>query len=366
MQHMKWGHDLCIYSLLGKGFAGLLWTKVAIFYTVLIFSYLGSCASMGPYETILATGGSLNGTQSRRSVDKILQDYAFRVFRHPRTGLIYDATVPGNLSGITVDAIRLRSGSLRRRGVLYNEFDIPKGIVVSPYVKRLVLVYQNFMNLSSIYYDSPGYKLVAPIFGLLAYDASNLNASNLQELDIVATQNPILVRFRIMSSTRGLNPLCIFFSLDGTVRISNVSSPNVCSTKQQGHFSLVVQSLSPTPSPAPRKPPSQGPPPGFGNPPTTISPPNSAPKPPSKPSSQKTSNSWKIAVGSSIGGVAAFVLASFLCFGLLKYRERSHIEHMEHQSEEAEALQTSIVGGTRAPIAGGTRTQPTLENEYIA
>lgn len=53
----------------------------------------------------------------------------------------YDARVPTNLLGVRVSAMRLRSGSLRTRGVLsYKEFEIPIGVVEEPYVKRLVLV----------------------------------------------------------------------------------------------------------------------------------------------------------------------------------------------------------------------------------
>ncbi|KAF8396976.1 hypothetical protein HHK36_018614 [Tetracentron sinense] len=77
----------------------------------------------------------------------ILQDYAFRTFTNPRTGILYHGNVPSNLTGIEISAMRLRSDSLRTRGVKgYNEFEIPEGVVVQPYVERLVLVYQNLGN----------------------------------------------------------------------------------------------------------------------------------------------------------------------------------------------------------------------------
>ncbi|KAF8400853.1 hypothetical protein HHK36_014156 [Tetracentron sinense] len=77
---------------------------------------------------------------SARSLDALLQDYAFRTFTNPRTGILYHGNVPSNLTGIEISAMRLRSGSLRTRGVKgYNEFEIPEGVVVQPYVERLVL-----------------------------------------------------------------------------------------------------------------------------------------------------------------------------------------------------------------------------------
>ncbi|KAH9307520.1 hypothetical protein KI387_035431 [Taxus chinensis] len=358
--HVRWSYPL---EAMSRGFSGLFWVKSVYIITMLMISFVGTYGSTELYASILA--GSVNETNSRRSVDNILQDYAFRALRHPKTGIVHNASVPTNLSGIIVSAVRFRSGSLRRRTYSFNEFELPTGIVVSPYVERLVLVYQNFENLSSVYYNMPGYQLVAPILGLLAYDASNLNATNLQELNFLTTKNPIFIHFSNMSSTGGLTPSCIFFYMNGTVSISNVSSPNVCSSNFQGHFSLVIKSLAPAPAPVPISSPLSPPP--FGVvPPTTSVPTPSTPRSGLTPPPGKTSKTWKVAVGSSVGGVVAVILAGIICVGFFKYKEQSQIEHMEFQAEQAEALQTSMVGGSRAPIAGGTRTQPMLENEYVA
>lgn len=362
LQYLSWVHVIWRYPLVGSVFFPLLNPKIVFFY-VFVFSYAATWGSAGVNETVLlkmVAEGSRSSTDSQKSVDEILQDYAFKAFRHPRSGIIYDATVPSNLSGIKINAVRLRSGSLRRRGILYNELEVPVGIVVKPYVERLVLVYQNYMNWSSVYYYRPGLKLVAPILGLLAYDASNLNATNLQELNIFATKKPISIRFTNLSMTEGSNPMCIFFDLNGTVSLSNVSSPNVCSSFYQGHYSLVIQSFAPAPVPIPAPMPQfSGPPP-----PIVASPPSGSPNLTPSPPARKNSKTWKIAVGSSIGGVVGLAFLGFLCVGFLKYRERSTIEYMEQQADQAEALQTSMVRGRRAPTAGGTRTQPMLESEY--
>eukprot|EP01018_Ginkgo_biloba_P019883 Gb_05420 [translate_table: standard] len=371
--------------VVGSGYFPVFSPNFIGFCIFFIFSYVGTFVFASPYEFIntdsserlevlnkLVTTGSMSSNASQRSLDSVLQDYAFKVFKHPKTGIIYDGTVPTNLSGMKVDAVRLRSGSLRRYGILYNEFDVPTGVEVKPYVRRLVLVYQNFVNWSSVYYNQPGFQLIAPVLGLLAYNASNLSATNLHELNIVATKKPILIRFTNVSFTSGLTPMCIFFDLNGTVSLSNVTSPNVCSTFYQGHFSLVTESLapSPVPTPSPLRPPS---PPAITPPsPSGFIPypspgaPNVTPGPVSEAPTGKTSNTWKIAVGSSIGGVIALVLLGFFCIGLFKYREKANITQMEHQADQAEALQTSMIAGSRAPTAAGTRTQPLLENEYVA
>ncbi|KAA8543625.1 hypothetical protein F0562_021629 [Nyssa sinensis] len=158
---------------------------------------------------------------SARALDSLLQDYAFRAFLPPKTGIPYNGRVPSNLTGIKVSALRLRSGSLRKRGFSsFKEFHIPIGVVEQPYVERLVLVYHNLQNWSSLYYPLPGFTYLAPVLGLLAYDASNLSASDLSELDIRASQNPILITF--FNASSGLSPKCVYFGLDGLAgRIGN-------------------------------------------------------------------------------------------------------------------------------------------------
>ena len=57
------------------------------------------------------------------ALDALLQDYAYRAFVRPLTGVVFYGLPPANLSGIQVAAMRLRSGSMRRKGVQrYKEF----------------------------------------------------------------------------------------------------------------------------------------------------------------------------------------------------------------------------------------------------
>ncbi|CAK9153778.1 unnamed protein product [Ilex paraguariensis] len=285
---------------------------------------------------------------SARALDALLQDYAYRAFVRPRTGVVYDGVVPSNLSGISISAMRLRSGSLRSRGVsMYKEFVIPVGVIEQPYVERLVLVYQNLGNWSTMYYPLPGYMYLAPVLGLLAYDASNLSAKNLPELEIRASRQPISINFTdIQSVPEGSVVKCVSFDLHGLFNFSNLVSGNVCSTFQQGHFSIVVESTAPPPVPV------------------SPAPPGGAPN--AGPSGEKKNNSkvW-IIVGSVLGGLALLVFLALLVMWAQKYKHRKKMQQMERATEAGEALHMTTVGTTKAPAAMVTRTQPTLETEYV-
>ncbi|KAK4377415.1 hypothetical protein RND71_003711 [Anisodus tanguticus] len=188
-----------------------------------------------------------------RALDALLQDYAYLAFDYPRirTGVVYVGKVLLNLTGIKVSGLRLRSGSLRSRGVkTYKEFQIPVGVVEKPYVERLILVYQKLGNWSARYYELPGYIYLAPVLGLLAYDASNLSATNLPELDIKASGHPISIHFSdVKPLLVGSSPKFVSIDLQGSLNFSNVLSDNRCTTFQQGHFSIVTESIAPFPAP---------------------------------------------------------------------------------------------------------------------
>lgn len=281
-----------------------------------------------------------------RALDALLQDYAYRAFDRPRirTGDIYDANVPSNMTGIEVSALRLRSGSLRTRGVkMYKEFQIPVGVVEQPFVERLVLVYQNLGSFSARYYNLSGYMYLAPVLGLLAYDASNLSATNLRELDIKASGQPISIRFSdVKPFPAGSSAKCVSINLQGSLNFSNVLSENTCTTFQQGHFSIVIESIAPSPAPA--------------------APPTETPIIHHKGKKNK-SKVW-IIVGSIVGGLILMFLLGLLIVCVSKYKRKKKMQQMERATEVGEALQMTKVGSTKAPAATVTRTQPTLETEY--
>lgn len=280
------------------------------------------------------TSSSINDA---RALDALLQDYAYQAFLHPRTGVVYDGVVPSNLTGIQVSAMRLRSGSLRTRGVsMYKEFEIPEGVLEHPYVERLVLVYHNLGNWSVTYYPLEGYTYLAPVLGLLAYDASDLTAKNLPELYIGASGQPISIQFS--ESTRvphGAVPKCVSFDTNGSVNLSNMLSDNICTTLQQGHFSIVVESTAPSPPPTRQDH--------------------------SGKAGKDNSKVWMI-VWCVLGG---FTLLVMLVVWVSKHMYSKKMHNMERAAEVGEALHMTTVGSTKAPAATGTRTHPKLETEII-
>ncbi|KAL0716950.1 hypothetical protein Bca4012_066272 [Brassica carinata] len=283
-------------------------------------------------------------TNATSSLDSLLQDYSFRAFVRPRTGILYDATtVPSNLTGIKLSAMRLRSGSLRKHGVSsLKEFTIPTGVIVKPYVTRLVLVYQNLANYSHLYYPLSGYDYVAPVLGLLAYDAKNLSAVNLPELELTASNDPIRIGFTDLERIpQGSSAKCVSFDSQGKASFKDSVQPgNTCETDRQGHFSVVVKSVASAPSP------SEG-------------------RRKKKESSEDSSRTW-IIVGSVVGGLILLGLLLFLVLRCRHYKKDEKIREMERAGETGEALRMTQVGETRAPTATTTRTQPMLETEYAA
>lgn len=294
---------------------------------------------------------------SARELDSLLQDYAFRALVQPRTGIAYDGNVPSNLTGVRAAAMRLRSGSLRRKGVSrYKEFHIPIGVVEQPYVQRLVLVYHNLANWSSLYYPLPGYTFLAPILGLLAYDASNLSATGLTELDFRAAEESITIEFSgVQTGPEGSSSAkCVHFDLDGSVEFDTVISTNTCSTTKQGHYSIVVEAISPAPAPAPEPAPASG---GGGNSEggggSTLS------------GRGKGRRKVSIIVGSVVGGAILLACLGMLLYGVNRCRRRKKIQKMEEISEMGVALPMTRIGYTKAPVALDTRTRPSLENEFV-
>lgn len=288
-------------------------------------------------------------SSAQEALDVLIQDYAFRAFVRPRTGVPYDGIPPSNLSGVHISAMRLRSGSLRKKGFTgFKEFTLYPGVIEQPYVERLVLVYQNLGNWSARYYPLPGYLYLAPVVGLLVYNASNLSAKHLQELDILASVRPISVEFSdVKSAPVGSVPKCVSFDLHGVVNFSNVVLGNRCSTIQQGHFSIVAKSTSPPPTPVSPRPS------------------NVPPGPKHRDKEKKDDSKVWIIVGSVVGGFVLLSLLGVLILWLRRYRRKKRMQKMEKAAEVGEALHMTSIGSTKAPAAMVTRTQPTLETEYM-
>ncbi|KAK7302020.1 hypothetical protein RJT34_12899 [Clitoria ternatea] len=283
---------------------------------------------------------------SSRTLDAILQDCAFKAFLRPKTGVPYDTQVPTSLTGVMVSAMRLRSGSLRTRGIeSYKEFQIPIGVVEQPYVERLVLVYHNLGNFSENFYPLPGYSYLAPVLGLMSYSGANLSASELPELDIRASDKPILIKFHdLKPAPLGSVPKCVCFDLHGSVQFDILLHGNVCATFQQGHFSVVVEASS-APSPAPAA--------------VAVA------ADVGKGGGRNKTKVWIIVACSVVGGCLLLVLLSLLVAKVRRSKQGMKIQQLEWAAESNETLHMASIGGTKAPLAIGTRTRPTIENDYI-
>ncbi|XP_061337320.1 uncharacterized protein LOC133284332 [Gastrolobium bilobum] len=285
-------------------------------------------------------GSDSQSVKSVHVLDLLIRDHTFKSLdKNFKTGTPQSVKLPSNLSGIRVDTVRFRCGSLRRYGANLKEFHLSIGVTVHPCIERVMLIRQNMgYNWSSIYYanyDLSGYQLVSPIVGLLAYNADeDANSSNPFQLGIVAVENPMIIDFTNttkFSKEEGIKPLCASFEGDGrmTLAKANSTSPLICVAKRHGHFGLVIES---SPQDQFRKPISQ----------------------------------WKVAVGSTIGAaLGAFLLGLLLVAMLVRVKKKSRMVEMERRAYEEEALQVSMVGHVRAPTASGTRTSPILEHEYI-
>ena len=284
---------------------------------------------------------------SARLLDLTIRDYTVKLFdqRNLKTGVSNNVHLPSNLSGIEVEFARFRCGSLRRYGAHMKEFHLSKGVNINPCVERVILIRQKLgLNWSTIYYANynlEGYELVTPILGLLAYnggdDDQNVSNPNPFELGIVASENPIKVDFTNVTRTRtskgatGNIPYCATFEGQGKVTLAKMVSPNICAATSHGHFGLVIEAIRPL------------------NP----------------PQYSRRLSQWKVALGSSIGAaLGAFLLGLLLIAMFVKAKKRSKLEEMVRRAYEEEALQVSMVGHVRAPIAPPTRTVPIIERDY--
>lgn len=279
-----------------------------------------------------------NGLQD---LDTQVQNEAFKAIRHKKTGIIYNVTVPPEYSGVTVQVMRLRTGSLKRRGVKFNEFTVPKGASVERNPRSVLMVYKNFGHNSS-YFRATDYEFVAPVVGILVYNYSVTPGSESQpQLELIAGKDSISIEIPIYVSSVSRPSCALLNSTGGLDKISVLASPPyICNSSQLGEVSLVIR--SPSIAPEPNQDNSENPTERMG---------------------KKGSNAWKIAVGAALGGIAALLALALLIFWGRKEVDKAKIAKMEKHADNEETLQTSLIGNSRAPTAGGTRTKPVLENE---
>ncbi|PKI76607.1 uncharacterized protein LOC116206404 [Punica granatum] len=279
---------------------------------------------------VLGSDGN-SSMSTPESLDDYILKFVNESLKRPRTGTVYKVSLPPSFSGIEVSVVRFRSSSFWVRGVNFSDFWIPPRIIPMPYVKRLVIVFENLHNLSSHYYHVPGYELIAPVLGFSAYDASNSTVLGSQKLNLSTDGTLISIHF-LPFPEKHANGLirCVALGMNKSYEFSNMTSPNVCSARHQGHFSLAV---------------------------------------PLTPSNHKKEGDklWKWWVVGFVGGffVLALLCLVVLCIHRLVVRRK--IKEMEKQSERGVPLDTFYIGRTKLPSASMIRTQPSgVENEYVS
>ncbi|KAI3444460.1 hypothetical protein Pfo_001125 [Paulownia fortunei] len=259
------------------------------------------------------------------SLNSFLYDYAFKRMPRPRTGKLYNVSLPVNFSSMEVSVIRLRTHSLWKNGANLSFFEIPPRTLPWPFTKRVDIVYQNLGNWSTSYYNVQNYTFVAPVIGFLAYDSNT--SSRLIELNI-SGDNPIIIRFQnhSLEEDENVRMKCVRFGTNGTLEFSNVTAKSSCVARGQGHFSVVI------------------------------------PYQPKKDKKKRVLKWWMIGVPAGVVGLVLLVVLGIVAYKLFIWKK---IRKLERQSERSEALDTIWVGNSRMPSASGIRTQPALENSYV-
>ncbi|CAL5214909.1 unnamed protein product [Lathyrus oleraceus] len=265
---------------------------------------------------------SLNNTASA-SINSQVQDFAFRSMARHRhqTGALYDTLLPQNLSGMDVSVVRLRSRRLWNEGANFSYFRIPPRTVAIPRVRRVAIAYQNLGNWSSHYYNLPGYSLISSVVGFMVFDASNVRDKSFKNLTLNTIGQPISIQFPNVIFMSGINSKarCVAFNENGTFQLTMMSSPGVCHSRDQGHFSVVLPLV-------------------------------------------KKRRLWYIWVIVCVLGFFGLTILGYVGFSSMRLLKTKKIQAMEKQAIEDMVLESRCVGNSKMPSATVTRTQPVLES----
>ncbi|KAH7279107.1 hypothetical protein KP509_37G005500 [Ceratopteris richardii] len=265
---------------------------------------------------------------------------------HARTGIIYNVPLPPFLDGILCQAMRVRAGSARRRGLSFNEFTIPRGMVVQTGGPFVIMVYRRIFNFT-LYSPPPGYTFASPIVGIVIY--TNLNTTlddlPLPEMAVLSPNSSITAKFNTSLEALHIHdrvPLgCAYYDINGTASFTNISTyPNTCSFKILTDVAIIIPETS-----IPTTPPAAAP--------ASVN--------ISSPPKAHASNMWKIVVLAVVGGVGGLALLIAIILVGFRVKNECQAPAEEETPDDEETLQTSLIGHTRAPTAAGVRTRPVLE-----
>jgi hypothetical protein len=332
----------------------------------------------------------------RQGVDSSLVKYAALAIQGqdqsspaspPSDSTVFTINLSPALGGIAAEARWISSASiLQQQGLTFNQFSLPSGspsigvaaassatgkVTASPYdsaAAPLLLIYRKIFNFT-IYSLPPSYAFGGPIVGIIAFSPPNLTAidPSLPELTITiarstsSTSSSLITvhapRYSSLPSTAPV-PLCALFSFNGSVSFAPLAaSPNVCEFDTFGDVALVV----PWPQ-APSSPSSAQPAAGTSNPSSSTTTSSSSSKTSSSDSDRRKSSShWKLALGITCLAIAGLAFCVVAAIASITMAQRLRVAILARFASNEEALQTSLIGVSRAPTAAGVRTKPALE-----
>lgn len=264
-------------------------------------------------------------THDHESLEDFFCKQVNKDIENRKTGIFYNTSLPSNYTGMKFRVVRLRTSSFYIRGLNYSIFNFPPHVVPQPNRKRMVILYENFGNWSSHYFNVPtSYTMVAPVFGFVAYTSSENAFIGKEKMSFVIQEKPILIHFHhVRLHEKNDTPICVEFLDNGILKFNNMSKPYVCEVYGTGHYTLVV------PSPLYNK---------------------------------NLFTIWWI-----LGFVTAFVglvLLVMVLVTLVKAAKMRQRKKLEKNSENGEAFDTFWIGETKMPLGSMIRTQPVLiEND---
>lgn len=285
----------------------------------------------------------------REGVDSSLRKYAFLALAQEAAtsgGDVYNVTLTPFLSGIEAQALRLASAStLKQQGLTFNEFSIPQGADLGDDTAPLLLIYRKILNFT-VYSLPAHYAFAGPVVGIITYSPPNFTTDDpsLPQVPITFSTSSISTSVPL-SVSAAASALCAFFAPNGSVSFTNIaSSPNVCMSDTLGDVALVLPAQD-FPSQQQQQQHQQQP--LRGSTPTF---------PAGKPKRH-----WKLALGATflaLAGLGFCVATALSSVGLI---QRLKVVILARLAGNEEALQTSLIGISRAPTAPGVRTKPALE-----
>ncbi|CAN4109715.1 unnamed protein product [Withania somnifera] len=264
-----------------------------------------------------------NNNSLTKSLDVILHEHAFKILVDQHAGSLYNASVPSSLAGMKLSLVRLRSRTLWEKGANFSGFSIPPRTIPVPYVKRIHIMYNDLGNLSSRYFNISGYNLLTSVVGFTVYDApSHISTiTSLTKLDLRPMRQSISVTFgNLTDIIKERTTKCAIFDENGKVSLSEMRFPNLCYTRNHGHFTVVLPSET-----------------------------------------RKNRRIWRfLVIGFVIGlfGVALVAVVGKMVLRIFKSKKTCE---MEREAEEGEFLGSVMVGRSKMPVALVTRTHPVLE-----